>query len=96
MNNLSTKSGCSNPTNLHATPALVDSAENVSLFSAEAPADEVSVQLPTKTIIQPASGRMFTTKTLKLLLNKLPKAAREAHRAPAHHHNQPHIRIHIM
>ena len=26
---------------------------------------------------------MFTTSTLELLLNKLPKAAREAHRAPA-------------
>ena len=25
---------------------------------------------------------MFTTKTLELLINKLPKAAREAHRAP--------------
>jgi hypothetical protein len=40
------------------------------------------MQLPTKTIIQPAGGRMFTTKTLQLLLNKLPDAAREAHCAP--------------
>ena len=38
--------------------------------------------MPTKTIIQPAGARMFTTKTLRLLLNKLPTAAREAHRAP--------------
>ena len=81
MNNLSTKSGCSNPPNLHTT-ALLDSAANVTLLSAQASADDAPVQLPNKTIIQPAGERMFTTKTLRLLLNKLPISAREAHCAP--------------
>jgi len=81
-NNINSYSGCDNPTNLDTT-AFVDSVANVSLLKTNAPAKEAEDQLPTKTIIQPAGAHMFTTSTLELLLNKLPKAAREAHRAPA-------------
>jgi len=51
-------------------------------MTSTAPSKLAAIQLPTKTIIQPAGARMFTTNTLELLLNKLPKAAREAHEAP--------------
>jgi hypothetical protein len=73
-NNIYSTSGCANPSNLDTT-ALVDSAANVSLLNSNAPANKAKTQLPTKTIIQPAGARMFTTTTLELLLNKLPKAA---------------------
>ena len=80
-NNIYLQPGCANPLDINTT-ALVDSAVNVLLLSNDAPAIESATQLPTKTIIQPAGSRIFTNKTMELLLNKLPKAAKEAHRAP--------------
>ena len=82
MNYLSTKSGCTNPPKLYTT-ALLDSAANVTLLSEQASAEDALLQLPKKTIIQPAGARIFTTKTLQLLHNKLQKPAREAHCAPS-------------
>ena len=81
-NNVILKSGCTNPPILNTT-ALVDSAVNVSLLQSASPSKVAAAQLPTKTIIQSAGGKMFTTNTLELLLTKLPSAAREAHEAPA-------------
>ncbi|KAL7531195.1 hypothetical protein ACHAXR_003897, partial [Thalassiosira sp. AJA248-18] len=79
-NNVSSYSGCANPPDINST-ALVDSAANVTIINHDAPATEATTQLPTKSIIQPAGARMFTDKTMELLLSKLPKAARAAHRA---------------
>ena len=81
MNNTFSTSGCSNPSNLSNT-ALVDAGANVTLLGALAPANTAAFQLPTKRMFQPAGTSFFTTGTLELLLSKLPKAAREAHRAP--------------
>ena len=70
-----------NPPDINTT-ALVDSVANVSLLANGSPANKLATQLPTKTILQLSGARMFTTKTMELLLKKLPKAAREAHLAP--------------
>ena len=78
-NNIYLQPGYVNPPDIN-TNALVDSAANVSLLANGAPANESATQLPTKTILQPARARMFTTKTMELLLAKLPNADREAHR----------------
>ena len=80
-NNIYFQLGCANPPDINTT-ALVDSAANVLLLDNGAPAIKSATQLPTKTILQPAGARMFTTKTMELLLAKLPKSSREAHRAP--------------
>ena len=70
--------GCENPKNLDKT-AFVDSAANVSILSERGYANKLTPQLPTKTILQPSVARMFATKTLDLVLFKLPKVARKAH-----------------
>ena len=72
---------CANLPNINTT-ALVDSAANVLLLANDAPAIESATQLRTKTIIQPAGARMFTNKKMEILIAKLPKAAKEANRAP--------------
>ena len=83
-NNIYLQPGCTNPPDI-ITTALVDSAANVLLLDNGAASNESATQLPTKTILQPSGARMSTTKTMELLLAKLPKAAREAHLAPGYH-----------
>ena len=80
-NNIYLQPGCTNPPDINNT-ALVESAANVSLLANEAPDNESATKLPIKTILQTSGERMFTTKTMELLLAKLPKASREAHLAP--------------
>ena len=72
---------CDNSPDINTT-ALVDSAANVSLLDNGAPANESATEIPTKTILQPSGARMFTTKTMELLIVKQTKASREAHLAP--------------
>ena len=72
---------CANTPDINTT-ALVDSSANLSLLANSAPANKSVTQLPTKKILQPFIARMFNTKTMELLLAKLPKASREAHLAP--------------
>ena len=76
-----TETGCANPPNLDDT-ALIDTAASLSLLGIGATATESAKQLPGKCIIQPNGARMTTTKNLELLLTKLPKSARQAHRLP--------------
>ena len=80
-NNIYLQPRFANPPDINTT-TLVDSAANVSLSANGAPSNESATQLPTKTILQPAGARMFTTKTMELLLSKLTKANKEAHLAP--------------
>ena len=80
-NNIYLQPGCANPPDIN-TNTLVDSAANVLLLANGAPAIESETQLPTKTILQIYESRMFTIETMELLLSKLPKASREAHRVP--------------
>ena len=80
-NNTLPSPGCANPFEKDYT-ALVDTAANISLLTAEAPDIDANLQLPTKTILQPAGATMHTTKTVNLLLKKLPTKARQAHRVP--------------
>ena len=80
-NNIYLQSSCANPPDTNTT-ALVDSAANVLLLANGAPSNESLPQLPTKTILQPSGARIFNNKTMKILLVKLPKLAREAHFVP--------------
>ena len=80
-NNLYLQPGCASPPDINTT-ALVESAANVFLLANGAPANESAAQLSTKIILQSTGARMFTTKTMEVLLSKLPKADREAHLAP--------------
>ena len=80
-NNIYLQPSCANPPDIN-TNALVDSSANILLLANGDPANESATQLPTKTILQTAGARMFTIKTMELLLAKLPKAAKEAHLAP--------------
>ena len=80
-NNIYLQPVFANPPDINTT-ALVDSSANVLLLANGAPDNESATQLPTKTILQPYGSRMFTTKTMELLLAKLTKAAREAHLVP--------------
>ena len=73
--------GCANPFKKDST-ALVDTAANISLLTAESPATDANLQLSTKTILHPAGAIMVTTKTVNLLLKKLPTKARQTHRVP--------------
>ena len=80
-NNIYLQPGCTNLSDINTT-ALVDSSANVSLLANDTPSIESATQLAKKTIFQPAGARMFTNKTMELLLAKLTNAAREAHHAP--------------
>ena len=80
-NNTLPRPGCANPFKKYYT-TLVDTAANISLLTAEAPATDANLQLPVKTILQPAGSTMHTTETVNLLLKKLPTKARQAHRVP--------------
>ena len=70
-NNTLPPPGCANPFKKDFT-ALVDTAANISLLTAKAPAKDANLQLPTKTILQPAGATMRTTKTVNLLLKNFP------------------------
>ena len=70
-NNTSPPPGCANPFKKYYT-ALVDTAANISLLTAEAPATDAILQLPTKTILQPSGANIHTTKTINLLLKNCP------------------------
>ena len=81
MNYSPTDTGCANPANLDDT-APIDTAASLSLLGIGATATKSTEQLPGKCIIQPNGARMTTTKNLELLLTKLPKSSRQAHRLP--------------
>ena len=80
-NNTLPPPGYTNPFKKYSTD-LVDTAANILLLTAEAPATDENLQLPTKTILQPAGATMHTTKTVNLLLKKLLTKAIQAHRIP--------------
>ena len=91
-NNIYIQPGCANTPDKNTT-ALVDSAANVLLVANDAPSIESATQLSKKTIIQPDEARMSTNKKIELLLAKLPKEAREAHRAPGIINNLPSVSV---
>ena len=80
-NTLPPPTGYANPLKKDYT-ALVDTTANISLLTTESPATDTKLQLPTKTILQPAGETIHTTKTVNLLLKKLPTKARQAHQVP--------------
>ena len=72
--------GCTNPTNTTNTTAFLDSAASYSLMGRGAHVNISETQETNKILGTPNKAAIMTTETLKLLLKKLPKAARKAFR----------------
>ena len=64
--------GCANPPNVDNDTAYVDSAASVTILGRNTKCKEAKVQEPNIALNTPASVPIHTTKTLELLLNKLP------------------------
>ena len=79
--------GCSNPHNYKTDTAFIDSAASVSLLGDEAKCTLAKLQEHAKQLGIPDGNTMMTTETLRLLLQKLPEAARKAYRVPKIAHN---------
>ncbi|KAL7481609.1 hypothetical protein ACHAW6_007288 [Cyclotella cf. meneghiniana] len=70
--------GCTNPPDLH-TPALLDTAANISLLTTNALALQDPINLSSKIIIQPSGDLITTSSCASLSLPKLPPSAKHAY-----------------
>ena len=70
--------GCANPPNPEEDTAYLDSAASFTILGKKAKCNTAAVQEPNIELGTPAHVPIRTTKTLKLLLHKLPKKARRA------------------
>ena len=70
--------GCANPPNTKKDTAYLDSAASVSIVGKEANCKVADVQEPNIQLGTPSHVPIATTKTMELLLHKLPKKARRA------------------
>ena len=73
--------GWANPINLDQT-ALIDSAASISLLGEKAKAKLAAIQETSKMLLIPNGADMKPTKTLELLLHRLPQRARRSFRCP--------------
>ena len=79
--------GCTNPPNPGTTPAFLDTAASLTLLGRNTHCERAAVQELNVSLGTPSKDNIMTTKTLELLLAKLPKAARRAFRVPDTPHN---------
>ena len=70
--------GCANPPNTKRDTAYLDSAASVSTVGKEANCKVADVQEPNIQLGTPSHVPIRTSKTMELLLRKLPKKARRA------------------
>ena len=73
--------GWANPIDLDQT-ALINSAASISLLGEKAKAKLAAIQETSKMLLIPNGADMKTTKTLELLLHRLPHRARRSFRCP--------------
>ena len=81
------KSGCTNSPNPQITTAFLDTAALLSLLGRNTYSTFYDVQEPNVSLGTLSKDKITTTKTLELLLTKLPKAARRVFRVPDIPHN---------
>ena len=70
--------GCTNPPNPEEDTAYLDSAASITILGKKAKCNTAAVQEPNIELGTPSHVPIRTTKTLELLLRKLPKKARRA------------------
>ena len=70
--------GCANPPNSEEDTAYLDSAASITILGKKAKCKTAAGQEPNIELGTPSHVPIKTTKTLELLLNKLPKKARRA------------------
>ena len=74
--------GCTNPTDCKKTTAFIDSAASLTLLQQQAVCKLALVQERNKTLGTPNGSQMQTSKTIELLLPKLPLPARKGYIVP--------------
>ena len=74
--------GCTNPPNYKNTTAFIDSAASLTLLQQQAVCKLALVQEKNKTLGTPNGSNMQTSKTIELLLPKLPPPARKGFTVP--------------
>ena len=74
--------GCTNPPNYKNTTAFIDSAASLTLLQQQAVCKLALVQERNKTLGTPNGSEMQTSKTIELLLPKLPPPARKGYTVP--------------